>query len=96
MSVKVLQGEGYLVSDNHQVDAMTFRGLRQGPKGQEKINLTYKIDASGVLEVIAKDARDGHSQNLIITSDKMNLPADEIARLAAQGEFERERAERRR
>ena len=95
MSVQILQGECELAKDNHKVDEMTFGGLTSAPAGYEKINLTYSINVSGVLEVTAKDARLGHSQQLIITSDKMNLPEEEVSRLAAQGEFERTRSAQR-
>ena len=46
--------------------------------------------------MVCKDVRTGNSESLTITQDKLNLPREEIGRLVEQGEFERERAARRR
>ena len=59
------------------------------------MDVTFKIDTNGILVVTAKDVHLGHSKSLTITSDKLNLPKQEIARLVERGEFERDREARR-
>ena len=95
IAVKILQGEAELAKDNHRVGNFDISNIRASPHGEEKVDVTFNIDANGILQVTAKDVRTGNSESLTITSDKMNLPKEEIARLVEQGEFDRERAERR-
>ena len=94
--VMVLQGEEALVSKNHKIDEKTISDISPGPKGTEKIDVTFKIDANGLFQAEIRDVRTGNSENLTITADKMNLPQDEINRLAEIAEFDRSRANRRR
>ena len=56
------------------------------------MDITFRIDTNGLLNVFAKDVRTGNSENLTITSDDLNLPAEEMRRLIEEGEFQRERA----
>ena len=92
----VLQGEKELVSDNHNIDEQTISNITPGPAGSEKVDVTFKIDANGLFQAEIRDVRTGNSENLTITADKMNLPQDEINRLAEIAEFDRSRANRRR
>ena len=93
--VQVLQGEHELAERNHKIDETTIGNITPAPKGQEKIDVTFKIDSNGLFQAVIKDVRTGNCENLTITKDKMNLPPDEIQRLAEQAEFDRDRAARR-
>ena len=73
-----------------------IKNIRPAPKGEEKVDVTFNIDANGILQVTVKDVRTGNTESLTIESDKMNLPKEEMARLVEQGNFEREREARRR
>ena len=92
----VLQGECELAKDNHLVAKFKINDITPGPAGQEKVDVTFRIDANGLLHVFVKDVRTGNSESLTITQDMLNLPREEIGRLVEQGEFERDRAARRR
>ena len=61
--------------------------MQRSPAGEEKIDVTFRIDTNGLLNVFAKDVRTGNSENLTITSDDLNLPAEEMRRLIEAGEF---------
>ena len=67
--VMVLQGEEALVSKNHKIDEKTISDISPGPKGTEKIDVTFKIDANGLFQAEIKDVRTGNSENLTITAD---------------------------
>ena len=96
IGISVLQGECEQAKDNHMVAKFSISDITPAPAGQEKVDVTFRIDANGLLHVVCKDVRTGNSESLTITQDKLNLPREEIGRLVEQGEFERERAARRR
>ena len=56
------------------------------------MDVSFRIDANGLLNVFAQDVRTGNSEGLTITSDQLNLPREEINRLVDIGEFERQRS----
>ena len=58
------------------------------------MDVTFTIDANGLLNVTAKDVRKGHSKSIVISQDSLSLPRDEIDRLIIKGEFERDKAAR--
>ena len=95
ISIHVLQGEAELAKDNHQLAKFDINGITPGPAGEEKVDVTFKIDANGILQVTVKDRKTGNSESLTIEAEKLNLPKEEVAQLIAQGEFEREREARR-
>ena len=94
--VQVLQGEAERCADNHKIDETSIGNITPGPKGTEKIDVTFKIDANGLFQADIRDVRTGNSESLSITADRMNLPQEEIRRLAEIAEFDRGQAARRR
>ena len=92
----MLQGECEAAEENHRVAQFSISNIRPAPARQEKVDVTFRIDANGILEVTARDKRSGNTESLTITADQMNLPKEEIQRLSEQAEFERDRENRRR
>ena len=66
--------------------------INRSLKGEEKVDVTFRIDANGLLHVFAKDVNTGNSEGLTVTNENLNLPREEIGRLVEEGEFARERA----
>ena len=81
VKIQVLQGECVLAKDNHRVAKFYIRNITPAPAGQEKVDVTFRKDANGLLQVTVKDVRTGNSESLAIETHQLNLPADEIARL---------------
>lgn len=85
----MLQGESTLAKDNHKVAKFYINDITAGPAGEEKVDVTFRKDANGILQVTVKDVKTGNSESLTIQTHQLNLPAEEIGRLVEQGEFER-------
>ncbi|ABW11008.1 chaperone protein DnaK [Parafrankia sp. EAN1pec] len=90
VDIVVLQGEREMAADNRTLGRFRLEGIRPAPRGQAQVDVTYDIDANGILNVTARDTDTGAEQRITI-SDNTNLPADEIERMVADAE--RNRAE---
>lgn len=80
VDVHVLQGERQLVSDNISLGRFRLEGIPGGPRGIPQIEVTFDIDANGILNVSAKDKASGKEQKVAITAST-NLDKAEIDRL---------------
>ena len=90
VDVHVLQGERQLVSDNISLGRFRLEGIPGAPRGIPQIEVTFDIDANGILNVSAQDKASGKEQKVIITAST-NLDKTEIDRLvqdAKQHEFD--------
>ena len=99
VDIHVLQGERTLAKDNKTLGMFRLEGLPMAPRGEPKIEVTFDIDASGILHVTAKDVATGKDQRITI-SGSSGLSDDEVERLrkeaeqfADQDKKERERIE---
>lgn len=90
VDIVVLQGEREMASDNRTLGRFRLEGIRPAPRGQAQVDVTYDIDANGILNVTAKDTDTGAEQRITI-SDNTNLPSEDIERMVADAE--RNRAE---
>jgi molecular chaperone DnaK len=90
VDIVVLQGEREMAADNRTLGRFRLEGVRPAPRGQAQVDVTYDIDANGILNVTAKDKDTGAEQRITI-SDNTNLPSDEIERMVSDAE--RNRAE---
>ncbi len=62
VQIKVCQGEARLFTDNHPLGSLEIEGLRPGPRGATRIEVTFLLDADGILQVTARDLGTGKSQ----------------------------------
>jgi molecular chaperone DnaK len=85
VTVHVFQGERPMAADNTSLGEFTLSGLPPAPRGVPKIEVTFDIDASGILDVSARDTATGTSQSLRIT-DSTRLPDQEKRRMVAEAE----------
>lgn len=69
VEIHVLQGERPLARDNKTIGRFRLKGIRRAPAGVPQINVTFDIDANGILKVSAKDMDTGKEQSITITAD---------------------------
>ncbi len=79
-----------MAADNRTLGRFRLEGIRPAPRGRAQVDVTYDIDANGILNVTAKDTDTGVEQRITI-SDNTNLPSEDIERMVADAE--RNRAE---
>jgi molecular chaperone DnaK len=80
VDIHVLQGERPMARDNKTLGNFRLDGLPPAPRGVPQIEVTFDIDANGILNVMAKDKATGKEQSIQITATT-NLAADEVERL---------------
>ena len=80
VEIKVLQGERPMAKDNKQIGVFHLDGIAPAPRGTPQIEVTFDIDANGILNVSAKDKATGKEQNIRIEASS-GLSEDEIQRM---------------
>lgn len=86
VGIKVLQGEREMASDNKLLGEFELIGIPPAPRGMPQIEVTFDIDANGIVTVSAKDKATGKEQNVTITSSG-GLTPDEIDRMVKEAEL---------
>ncbi|MBI2373326.1 MAG: molecular chaperone DnaK [Deltaproteobacteria bacterium] len=85
VDVHVLQGERPLASDNKTLGRFQLVGIPPAPRGVPQVEVTFEIDANGIVHVSAKDLGTGKSQNIKIVASS-GLSEDEIQRMIKEAE----------
>jgi len=85
VEVHVLQGERPMARDNRTLGKFHLVGIPPAPRGVPQIEVTFDIDANGILNVFAKDTATGKQQNITITASS-GLTKDEIDRMVKDAE----------
>jgi molecular chaperone DnaK len=85
VEVHVLQGERPMARDNRTLGKFHLVGIPSAPRGMPQIEVTFDIDANGILNVSAKDTATGKQQNITITASS-GLTKDEIDRMVKDAE----------
>lgn len=85
VEIVVLQGERPMAKDNRQLGRFKLEGIRQAPRGVPQIEVTFDIDANGILNVSAKDKDTGKEQKITITGST-NLDQSEVDRMVKDAE----------
>ena len=88
VDVVVLQGERQRAADNRVLGRFRLEGIRPAPRGQPQVEVTYDIDANGILNVSARDSDTGKEQRITI-SESSNLDKGEIERMVRDAEQHR-------
>ncbi|MBI2008351.1 molecular chaperone DnaK [Candidatus Amesbacteria bacterium] len=86
VEIHVLQGERPMASDNKTLGRFILDGIPPAPRGIPQIEVTFDIDASGILQVSAKDKATGKIQHITITNST-NLDEKEIERMRQEAEM---------
>jgi molecular chaperone DnaK len=95
VDIKVLQGERELARENRTLGTFRLEGIRPAPRGVPQIEVTFDIDANGILTVTAKDKDTGKEQKITI-SGSTQLSKEEIDRMIKDAEAHSEEDKRRR
>jgi molecular chaperone DnaK len=95
VDIHVLQGERKMAGDNMTLGRFRLEGIPPAPRGVPQIEVTFDIDANGILNVSAKDTATGREQRITITAST-NLTKDEIDTMVNEAETHAEEDARRR
>ncbi|MDX2232170.1 MAG: molecular chaperone DnaK [Leptolyngbyaceae cyanobacterium bins.349] len=85
VEIHVLQGEREMANDNKSLGTFRLDGIPSAPRGVPQIEVTFDIDANGILQVTAKDRGTGKEQSISITGAS-TLPKDEVERMVQDAE----------
>ncbi|MEM4102244.1 MAG: molecular chaperone DnaK, partial [Conexivisphaerales archaeon] len=85
VTIHVLQGERAMAADNVSLGMFNLDGIPPAPRGVPKIEVTFDIDANGILHVSAKDTASGKESKITITS-RMRLSEDEKKKMIKEAE----------
>jgi len=85
VEIKVFQGERPLSSDNVSLGSFMLTGIPPAPRGTPQVEVSFDIDANGILNVSAKDLATAKKQGITITASN-KLSKDEVARMVRQAE----------
>jgi molecular chaperone DnaK len=95
VEIHVLQGERPMATDNKTLGRFILDGIPPAPRGYPQIEVTFDIDANGILHVAAQDKATGREQKIIITASS-GLNEDEIKRMVHEAEMHADEDRRRR
>ncbi|WAL60558.1 molecular chaperone DnaK [Thermocoleostomius sinensis] len=85
VEIHVLQGEREMANDNKSLGTFRLDGIPPAPRGVPQIEVTFDIDANGILNVTAKDKGTGKAQSISITGAS-TLPKDDVERMVREAE----------
>merc|ERR1712130_681331 len=86
VDIEVYQGERTLVQHNVLLGKFELNGIAPAPRGEPKIEVTFEIDANGIVQVSAHDLDSGNLEKIQISADKGRLSQDEIERMVKEAE----------
>jgi endoplasmic reticulum chaperone BiP len=84
--IQVYEGERTLSKDNNLLGKFELTGIPPSPRGVPQIEVTFELDANGILKVGAVDKGTGKSNSIVITNDKGRLSKEEIERMVEEAE----------
>jgi len=84
--IQVYEGERKMTKDNHMLGKFNLEGIPPAPRGVPQIEVTFDIDANGILNVNAMDKASGKSEKITITNDKGRLTKEEIEKMVNDAE----------
>ena len=85
VEIHILQGERPMAADNKSLGKFTLDGIPPAPRGMPQIEVTFDINANGILEVTAKDKATGRQQNITITASS-GLSESEVEQMRRDAE----------
>lgn len=85
--IQVFEGERALTKDNNELGNFKLEGIPPAPRGVPQIEVSFDVDANGIMNIEAKDKGSGNTQNIRIENDKGRLSADDIDRMINEAEM---------
>ncbi|CAF3323214.1 unnamed protein product [Rotaria socialis] len=93
VTIQVYEGERSMTRDNHLLGKFDLEGIPAAPRGVPQIEVTFDVDANGILHVTAEDKSTGRNKRIEIKNDKGRLTQAEIQRMVSEAEKYREEDE---
>lgn len=84
--IQVYEGERSMTKDNHQLGKFELTGIPPAPRGVPQIEVTFDVDANGIMNVSAVDKSTGKENKIVITNDKGRLSKEDIERMVQDAE----------
>lgn len=88
--IQVYEGERQFTRDNNLLGKFQLDGIPPAPRGTPQIEVTFDLDANGILNVSAKDSATGKNNKITITNDRGRLSKEEIERMVKEAEMHKE------
>nr|CBL53159.1 putative heat shock protein 70 [Psammechinus miliaris] len=86
VTIQVFEGERAMTKDNNRLGQFELSGIPPAPRGVPKIEVSFEIDANGIMNVTAKDESTGRSNKITIKNDSGRLSKDDIDRMINDAE----------
>jgi len=86
VTIQVFEGERPMTQHNHRLGQFNLTGIPPAPRGTPQIEVTFDIDANGILNVSAVEKAGGRSERITITNDQGRLSKEEIDRMVEESE----------
>lgn len=96
VSIQVFEGERAMTKDNNLLGTFDLSGIPPAPRGVPKIDVTFDLDANGILNVTAKEVGSGKTKNITIKNDKGRLSQRDIEKMLADAEKYKEEDDKQR
>merc|ERR1712008_301289 len=87
VTIQVYEGERAMTRDNHLLGKFDLTGLPPAPRGVPQIEVTFEIDANGILQVSAEDKGTGNKEKITITNDQNRLTPEDIEQMIKDAEM---------
>jgi heat shock protein 5 len=84
--IQVFEGERSMTKDNHLLGKFELTGIPPAPRGVPQIEVTFEVDANGILQVAAEDKGTGKAEKITITAEKGRLSEEDIERMVKEAE----------
>ena len=84
--IQVFEGERSMTKDNHLLGKFELTGIPPAPRGVPQIDVTFEIDANGILQVSAEDKGTGKAEKITITAEQGRLSEEDIERMVREAE----------
>ena len=86
VNISVFEGERSMIKDNNLLGQFMLEGIPSAPRGQPQIDVTFELDANGILTVSAVEKGSGQENEITIKNDRNRLSDEEIERLVKEAE----------
>ena len=93
VNIQVFEGERRFTKDNNKLGDFLMEGIPPAPRGVPQIEVTFDLDANGILHVTAEDKKGGSKKDIKITNDKGRLSQEEIDKMVQEAEQYKEQDE---
>jgi len=86
VTIQVFEGERPMTKDNHQLGKFDLNNIPPAPRGVPQLEVTFEIDANGILQVSAEDKGTGNKEKITITNDQNRLTPEDIEKMINDAE----------